>query len=516
MGQMDPLLAQFIRSSTFEITNSAVLERPGDEAVEGGGGVSSCMYYLQESYSTSSQDYPFNVWLDPGAYRKYGVTTFNYADPYIRVVEELPILYHVIESIQTGTTHDYVLKPKEGPFLEFLPKEPLFTYPQIEVLGSCNGHMCFSHGEEYNVVNSLVVVHPLRKECYELPPLPMCFESSMLRESCGLGFDASTNTLKMVLVLLKVYAPTDNLDMVRKNLCTMVHVFGTNSWREIPQVPSYPIAGKAIFANGCLHWLVSHLDAPTQEGGRPVIWFDVEKEEFGLIDPPKRMGDLWRNYSCFYDQLVDLNGEVGYVCLRSMEVWVLKQKEWVPHCRFEKQIVPYGDIEVLGCWNKDGDMLITTIGDGNKFFVYNLKSGVLHKTNIVLPIRIQLLVIGVFMDDHGSKTGPGWKPELVKTPGSTVRFGPTKHFSRFFIRPDRIRPDRGADVRKLEDRGPDINMFGPLELESQRYQYRFPKAFVGKKDDISSRTQKLSESDTDIIISKDKCLKFSTNAWELN
>ena len=39
MGQMDPLLAQFIRSSTFEITNSAVLERPGDDpVVEGGGG----------------------------------------------------------------------------------------------------------------------------------------------------------------------------------------------------------------------------------------------------------------------------------------------------------------------------------------------------------------------------------------------------------------------------------------------------------------------------------------------
>ncbi|PWA48263.1 F-box domain-containing protein [Artemisia annua] len=310
----------------------------------------------------------------------------DYVNPYIRVVEELPILYHVIESIQTGTTHDYVLKPKEGPFLEFLRKKPLFeySYAQIEVLGSCNGHICLSQ-DEYNIVTLLVVVHPLRKEYYELPPLPMRFESSMFRESCGLGFDASTNTLKMVLVLLKAYAPPDNLDMVRKDLCTMVHVFGTNSWREIPQVPSYPIAGKAIFANGCLHWLVSHLDAPTQEGGRPVIWFDVEKEEFGLIDPPKRMGDLWRNYSCAYDHLVDLNGEVGYVCLRSMEVWVLKQKEWVPHCRFEKQIVPYGDIEVLGCWNKDGDMLITTIGDGNKFFVYNLKSGVLHKTNIVDP-----------------------------------------------------------------------------------------------------------------------------------
>ncbi|GJZ93793.1 hypothetical protein Tco_0665996 [Tanacetum coccineum] len=99
--------------------------------------------------------------------------------------------------------------------------------------------------------------------------------------------------------------------MTRKKLCTMVHVFGTNSRREIPQISSYPVTGKAIFANGCLHWLVSYVDIKIQDGGREVIWwFDVNKEEFGLIDPPKRMCDIWRDYSCYYDHLVDLNGEV--------------------------------------------------------------------------------------------------------------------------------------------------------------------------------------------------------------
>ncbi|GKE62435.1 F-box domain containing protein [Tanacetum coccineum] len=99
------------------------------------------------------------------------------------------------------------------------------------------------------------------------------FNKLMRRESCGLGFDTSTNTWKMVCVLLKEYAPPHKPDMVKKNLCTMVHVFGTNSWREIPQVPSYPISGKAVFANGCLHWLASYSDIKTEDGGRPVIWF---------------------------------------------------------------------------------------------------------------------------------------------------------------------------------------------------------------------------------------------------
>ncbi|GKD40099.1 F-box domain containing protein [Tanacetum coccineum] len=234
------------------------------------------------------------------------------------------ICFHVIDSKQPGTTH-YVLEPKVGPFLEYLRKEPLsrsYIF-KIRVQGSCNGLMCLSKDDGY-VITSLAVVHPLRKECYELPPILLHFDRGMRRESCGLGFDTSTNTWKMVCVLLKEYAPPDKPDIVKKNLCTMVNVFGTNSWREIPQVPSYLVTCKAVFANACLHWLVSYSD--TEDGVREVIWFDVIKEEFGLIKRPKIMRDLWGHSSCCLDQLVDLNGEVGYVCRRAMEVWVLKQK----------------------------------------------------------------------------------------------------------------------------------------------------------------------------------------------
>nr|GEX40502.1 hypothetical protein [Tanacetum cinerariifolium] len=170
--------------------------------------------------------------------------------------------------------------------------------------------MCLSQ-DENNVVTSLVVVHPLRKECYELPSLLMRFDSSMLRESRGLGFDASTDTLKMVCVLFKECAPINSLDKVTKKLCTMAHVFGTNSWREVAQVPPYSITNGAIYANSCLHWLVSYLEVKNKDNsGRPIICFDVEKEEFELTDPPKRMCGTWRNYSCYYDHLVDLNDSV--------------------------------------------------------------------------------------------------------------------------------------------------------------------------------------------------------------
>nr|GEV19611.1 hypothetical protein [Tanacetum cinerariifolium] len=152
-------------------------------------------------------------------------------DPYLvfihdkQVVDEpTPILYHpsishericfhVLESKQPGTTH-YVLKPKEGPVLVYSCKEPCYLFPRIEiqVQGSCNGLMCLSQGNGY-VITSLAVVHPLRKECYELPLFPLCFGKDMDRESFGHGFDTSTNTWKMVCVLLKEYAPPDKPDM---------------------------------------------------------------------------------------------------------------------------------------------------------------------------------------------------------------------------------------------------------------------------------------------------------------
>nr|GEU56167.1 hypothetical protein [Tanacetum cinerariifolium] len=232
------------------------------------------------------------------------------------------ICFHAIESKQSETTH-YALEPKEGPFLEYLRKEPLSRSSiKIQVLD--------------------------------------------------------------VRVLLKEDAPPYKPDLVKKNLCTMVHVLGTNSWREIPQVPSYPI-GEAVFANGCLHWLASYSDIKSVDGGREVIWFDVNKDEFGLIERPKGICVLW-NYSWTHHRLVNVNGEVGYVCARTMEFSLLNhKKEWVPHCRFKREIVPSGfNADVIGCWNKDGDILIKSIGvyPGHVFYVYNLKSGVLHKTSL--------------------------------------------------------------------------------------------------------------------------------------
>nr|GEZ58108.1 hypothetical protein [Tanacetum cinerariifolium] len=50
------------------------------------------------------------------------------------------------------------------------------------------------------------------------------------------------------------------------------------------------------------------------------------------------------------------------------------EKEWVPHCRFKTEIVPDGLFkDVIGCWNKDGDILIKSIGGDPLYVVFYIE-----------------------------------------------------------------------------------------------------------------------------------------------
>ncbi|KAJ0716809.1 putative F-box domain, galactose oxidase/kelch, beta-propeller, F-box associated interaction [Helianthus annuus] len=286
------------------------------------------------------------------------------------------------------------------PVMEFMCKSATYRYPNDIVLGSCNGLLYSSKGHCDD--NTLFVIHPLRKECYELPPINI--RNSYLRisvdETCGLGFDYSNNTFKMVSVVLREHVSGPNFYQVNEGIYTMVHVLGTDSWRRIPQVPSYPITGEGVFANGCLHWLISNErygDHSTYLERR-VVSFDVSNEKFGLINAPHG-----RPCGLVREQLVDLHGEVGYVyhiVNHGVEVWVLKERGWVMHCEFDqKWPLPRGVIKVLGFWNQNGDVLMTD--KWKEIYVYNLESDSLDQAYFVgweekAAIDIRLYEISLF------------------------------------------------------------------------------------------------------------------------
>ncbi|KAM0023671.1 putative F-box associated interaction domain-containing protein [Helianthus debilis subsp. tardiflorus] len=209
------------------------------------------------------------------------------------------------------------------------------------------------------------VIVPLTKQRHDLPPISIKIRPDLGGPwyAAGIGFDDSTNTLKTVFSIAK--------DPQFEVLCTMVHSSRTGLWREIAQIPTDPICGEGVYGHGRLHWL-------SRDGELEIIkivWFNVKTEEFGLTDPPKPT-----NFYEDMEQLADLNGEVGFgyaspICIK---LWILKQEEeWVLHCCFDPSLVlsRYNGsyVDVLGCWNKDGDILLTC---NQQLFVYNnLESG---------------------------------------------------------------------------------------------------------------------------------------------
>ncbi|XP_071699791.1 putative F-box protein At4g38870 [Rutidosis leptorrhynchoides] len=321
------------------------------------------------------------------------------------------------EEEKSATTHDEAVittKNPPTPYMKFVCKDwgSRFFLEGDIILGSCKGLIFSSQDHHPDNVDDgttvLFVINPLKKFCYKLPPIKIwsCTSPCDEREACGLGYDDSTNTYKMVCVVLrnqdKIRSYIDDAEVVKEDLCTIVHVLGgtedSSSWREIPVVPAYPISGEAVFvfANGCLHWLVSDLlkywpsNAP-----KKVICFDMMKEKFGLIEPPNTRIRRGREH------LVDLDGQVGLVyddfrTSSCIEVWLLLNQNqynnkttkcwsWVLHCRFDRKplLPPKMFIKVIGYWNKDADDLLITDHSRGHLFVYRLKHGVFHEANFI-------------------------------------------------------------------------------------------------------------------------------------
>ncbi|KAK9078997.1 hypothetical protein SSX86_000666 [Deinandra increscens subsp. villosa] len=318
----------------------------------------------------------------------------KYTDsPYLRTIhvkeEPTPIMFQKFInnkmmkiSFLCGTT-----SLDKNPVLELSYDSPYETL----LLGSCNGLALVSYQLTPGIAGTyrFAVINPLRKQRHDLPPISIKIRPRQIYldgpvDASGFGYDDSTNTFKVVFAILK--NPQRNVG------CTMVHSLGMRSWRKISQIPYYPISGEGVFVHGQLHWLTTE-EGLRDDTKRKIVRFDLKTEIFkSTLDPPK---------GCYYladTQLVNLNGEVGFAHINpigvspiGIKLWILKKEEWVSHCCFDPtHILPnYYDyeVEVSGCWNKDGDILWTYNG-GDQLFVYTLKNGDLREVELSDPFEV--------------------------------------------------------------------------------------------------------------------------------
>ncbi|XAR60336.1 hypothetical protein NMG60_11033659 [Bertholletia excelsa] len=245
---------------------------------------------------------------------------------------------------------------------------------------SCNGLLCIS----YNKKQGFILLNPLinDKQFLSLPMAPLNVPSpSHTMVSCGLGYDASANTYKIVRIVCQDL----ELNVYRTQVC----VLGSSSWswREIDEIPPYPVHGKPVFSHGALYWLVSPYFMRDDDGNAEnlkvnmILCFDVVKEKFGLTPNP----DFDCKDFALFD-LLDVNGNLGIVDLSSstdIDIWVLSINEntnegWRREYRIEFHAAigrpDNGQVRVTGVC-EDGEVLLKS---DEGFFIYNPKSGLLR------------------------------------------------------------------------------------------------------------------------------------------
>nr|XP_043633431.1 F-box/kelch-repeat protein At3g23880-like [Erigeron canadensis] len=185
----------------------------------------------------------------------------NYIDdPYlasINVKQTIPMMLHQYHSLpeQSAGREFNIIESEEGNSTIFKVKQdPIYRFqcnrdPIVDI-GICNGMIFFS---QYDISSCthFSVIHPLRKERYELPFLDLQFPLSC-PNAYGLGFDDSTKTFKVVCLFDRDPISTDSWG----GLWAMVHVLGTYWWRKIPHIPDCSLMqGQGVFVKGLLHWV---------------------------------------------------------------------------------------------------------------------------------------------------------------------------------------------------------------------------------------------------------------------
>ncbi|GKF37870.1 hypothetical protein Tco_0114628, partial [Tanacetum coccineum] len=138
----------------------------------------------------------------------------------------------------------------------------------------------------------------------------------MRGESCGLGFDTDINTWKMVCHLLKEYAPPYKPDLVKKLkiYAQWCMYLAQTHGEKYPKSRLTQNQGKPYLLMAvCIGWPVILTSKPEMVEDKSSGW---------LIEHPISICAL-RRHTWSDHRLVNLNGEVGYVCTMTMEFSLL-------------------------------------------------------------------------------------------------------------------------------------------------------------------------------------------------
>lgn len=213
-----------------------------------------------------------------------------------------------------------------------LPKYKIYCLPEVdklELVGSCNGFLCFYQPESF----LYYVCNPLFGEYMVLPPpSPVPTDYIYLNY---FGFCPKTNQYKVIRFVST---------LLRSNTVVEIHTLGTKSWRNIVDAPRpSPRGSFEPFLRGILYLIVDSIDTSSD-----LIWsFNLENEQFRPIQPPVHFDFEYMN-NVSWIQIGVFEGSlcICYVYDKScFEAWIVNEygikESWV-----KKFVVDYNKCQM--------------------------------------------------------------------------------------------------------------------------------------------------------------------------
>lgn len=218
--------------------------------------------------------------------------------------------------------------------------------PELNIIGSCNGLLCFSHG---SLNNGLYICNPFTGQYRDLPETNQYPKQYVV---LGFGFHHRTKEYKVIKIM---YYWPDVQKVYCFSLKSDVQIFtlGTSLWRSLGQTSHFlhQWPGTPVTINGRLHWESRHRK---YSPSRNIVSFDLEDEKFRVVNKPDSL--VLRTW----DYLVVLRNCLAVVCHRNykeIEIWVMKeydvQESWIKEFKIGsyipkvlKEKEDYGSIKI--------------------------------------------------------------------------------------------------------------------------------------------------------------------------
>ncbi|XP_059658898.1 F-box protein At3g07870-like [Cornus florida] len=224
------------------------------------------------------------------------------------------------------------------------------SYPELELVGCCNGLLCFSNGYPND---SFYISNPILGEYVALPkPKP---QEKLDFVAYGFGFSSATNQYKVVRIVRKTGRKSET------EVCTL----GTGTWKNVGD-GIFPLRGKrcGVILNGALHWIVGFI--VDHKISYSIYSFDIEDEQFRPIPLPLDIGNE--------KDLISLGVLGNCLCVfdnrgsHSLGIWSMKDygvaTSWTKDSIL-RNTLPRGllreTLYPITVW-KDGEMLVSCDG----------------------------------------------------------------------------------------------------------------------------------------------------------